>query len=76
MSQKEVILYTTENCHLCETAQEIIRLADLTVMLIDIVDDDHLYNKYAMRIPVLQRTDTLAELDWPFNTERVMQFLF
>jgi len=76
ITQKEVTLYGTEHCHLCETAQKIIRLAGLTVTLIDIVDDDPLFEKYGMRIPVLQRTDTLAELDWPFNTESVIQFLF
>lgn len=71
-----VTLYGTEHCHLCESALEIIGLAGLAVTLIDIVDNDHFFLKYGMRIPVLQRTDTLAELDWPFNTESVMQFLF
>ena len=74
-TQKNVTLYATEHCHLCETAQQTIRQAGLAVTLIDIVDDDHFFDQYAMRIPVLQRTDTLAELDWPFDTASVLQFL-
>jgi hypothetical protein len=30
---------------------------------------------YGLRIPVLRRTDTGAELDWPFDAGQVVQFL-
>jgi len=75
MNQIDVKLYGTEHCHLCERALEIILKAGVIVTLIDIVDDNELFEKYCMRIPVLQRSDTLAELDWPFDTTGVLQFL-
>jgi hypothetical protein len=70
-------LYTTSNCHLCEQALEIIRQLDhfQSLELVEIADDDLLLTKYATRIPVLQRTDNLLELDWPFQLSDVDRFI-
>ena len=75
MQQVNAKLYSTKFCHLCEEAEKIIHHAGITATTIDIVDDDNLFQKYRIRIPVLQRIDNNAELDWPFDTLTVLQFL-
>ncbi len=74
-SQANAKLYTTGHCHLCEEAEAIVRRAGATALKIDIADDDDLFDKYHTRIPVLQRTDNAAELDWPFDEALVSRFL-
>ncbi|GGL41390.1 hypothetical protein GCM10009091_24180 [Pseudomonas brenneri] len=47
----------------------------LLVELMDISESETLFEAYGLRIPVLRRVDTGAELDWPFDTEQVVAFL-
>lgn len=75
MPQTEIRLYSTELCHLCEEAEAIIRKAGIITTHIDIADDGDLFERYGTRIPVLQRVDTDAELDWPFDAASVSRFL-
>jgi hypothetical protein len=60
---------------LCEEAERIIRETGNVAVVIDIVDDDNLFDRYGMRIPVLKRMDNDTELDWPFDTTSVSSFL-
>ncbi len=73
---KQLILFSTAHCHLCEMAQALVLQAtseiDLTV--IDIADNDDLLADFGVRIPVLQKPDK-SELGWPFNAEDVLKFL-
>ena len=39
----------------------------LLVELIDIAEQEAMVERYGLRIPVLRRCDTGAELDWPFD---------
>ena len=74
----ECQLFGTLGCHLCEIAEaEIMPLVErgLLVELVDITDPDDLTDAYGLRIPVLRRVDTGAELDWPFDTDQVVAFL-
>ena len=74
----ECQLFGTLGCHLCEIAEaEIIPRVEhgLLVELVDITDPEDLTDAYGLRIPVLRRVDTGAELDWPFDTEQVVAFL-
>ena len=74
----ECQLFGTLGCHLCEIAEaEVMPLVEhgLLVELVDIADPEDLTDVYGLRIPVLRRTDTGAELDWPFDTEQVVAFL-
>ena len=74
----ECQLFGTLGCHLCELAEaEVMPLVQhgLLVELIDIVDSEALFGAYGLRIPVLRRVDTGAELDWPFDTEQIVAFL-
>ncbi|MBD8092938.1 glutaredoxin family protein [Pseudomonas fluorescens] len=74
----ECQLFGTLGCHLCEVAEDqIMPLVEhgLLVELVDITDPVDLTDVYGLRIPVLRRLDTGAELDWPFETEQVVNFL-
>ncbi len=74
--QPELILYSTLGCHLCEQAQQIIHgVLGVMVTEVDIADDEQLLERYAIRIPVLQRTDTQAEIGWPFGSQEVATLL-
>ena len=73
-----VTLYGTLACHLCEAAMHVLQplIADgLRVSEVDISDSDELMQRYQMRIPVLRRTDSGAELDFPFDLAQVMDWL-
>ncbi len=47
----------------------------LMVELVDIADDETWFEAYSLRIPVLRRVDTGAELGWPFSADEVVAFL-
>ncbi len=68
-------LYGTDGCHLCDRAKSVLREIGVVPILIDIKDENVLLVKYAIRIPVLRRVDSGAELGWPFYSAAVMQFL-
>jgi Glutaredoxin-like domain (DUF836) len=68
-------LFSTSNCHLCEEAEAILHHAGVKAEKIDILDDDSMFEKYSLRIPVLKRIDNDAELNWPFDAVNVLRFL-
>lgn len=71
-------LFGTLGCHLCEQAQSLLIpwvAQGLLVELLDIVDDPKWLERYALTIPVLKRLDTQTELNWPFDAQRLAQFL-
>jgi hypothetical protein len=74
----ECQLFGTLSCHLCEAAEaELMPLVEhgLLVELVDIAESEAMTDAYGLRIPVLRRTDTGAELDWPFDAGQVVLFL-
>lgn len=75
MSSHELKLYGAEHCHLCDEAEAVLREIGVEAGYVDIVGNDELVKKYGIRIPVLQRVDTGAELGWPFDAMQVLSFL-
>ena len=75
---KSLILYSTEGCHLCESAERLLRsmpeLCRTTVDVVDIVGDDALVSRYGTAIPVVA-TEAGAELAWPFNADDVLRLV-
>lgn len=74
----ECQLFGTLGCHLCEVAEALLMSFvehGLQVELIDIAEQEEMVERYAVRIPVLRRSDTGAELDWPFDAEQIVDFL-
>lgn len=71
-----LILYQRDDCHLCDMALEVLALArvpDFESVFID--GDDALEARYGIRVPVLHKTATGMELDWPFDAARLQAFL-
>lgn len=67
----KLVLYGTSACHLCEEAEALVGRLGLALDVVDIAEDDALHERYGMRIPVLRRLDTGAELDWPFDAASI-----
>lgn len=74
---KELTLYATDTCHLCELALSLVETAaqgaSIKINVVDILSNDDLYQTYSMRIPVLVRGK--FELDWPFSETNVLDFI-
>lgn len=71
------MLYGTSACHLCEQAEAILLpwvAQGMTVALVDIAEDDRLFDQFSVLIPVLQREDGKC-LSWPFDRLLIEQFL-
>lgn len=75
----ELLFYTTSQCHLCELAEALLVSTPMpTPIPVDVVDIAHskeLVERFGTRIPVLQRSDTEQELDWPFTRDQLLTFL-
>lgn len=74
----ECQLLGTLGCHLCEVAEALLMPfveSGLLVELIDIAEHEGMVDRYGLRIPVLRRCDTGAELGWPFEGSQVADFL-
>ena len=71
--------YITDNCELCEQAEQVLVRTPLdTPMPVDVVDiseSEELVEKYGERIPVLRMEPQGKELDWPFTSDDVIAFL-
>lgn len=77
---RTLTLFHTSACHLCEQAEALI-LAELAtageaLVRKDISESDQLMQHYSLTIPVLQRDDTGAELNWPFSRDDIREFLY
>ncbi|MCJ8170862.1 glutaredoxin family protein [Atopomonas sediminilitoris] len=72
------VLYSTEDCHLCELAEAELQplLAQgLQVEVVDISESAELVERYGLRIPVLRWPATEAELGWPFTSAQIAHWL-
>ena len=71
-------LFGTTACHLCDECLLLTRPLEgngVAVRQVDIVEDLALLERYQLRVPVLRRDDTGAELDWPFDLGQLMDWL-
>lgn len=77
--KESVIFYTTAGCHLCDLARAVyegtLNPDYFNVETIDIADSDQLIEQYGTRIPVIKRMSDGAELNWPFDAHKLMDFL-
>jgi hypothetical protein len=79
---KKITLYSTLGCHLCEQALAMIQPlleggqgSEYVLEEVDIADSDLLVELYGIRIPVVKRSDSQAELGWPFDSQQFVEFL-
>lgn len=72
-------LYSTLGCHLCEQAKALVEQAlgpaGGVWEEVDIAESESLVEAYGVRIPVLQNTQTGAELGWPFDLAQLQEWL-
>lgn len=71
-------LFGTLGCHLCEEAEALLLpfvAHGLQVELVDIAEREAWVEAYGLRIPLLRRLDTGAELGWPFDAPALAAFL-
>jgi len=68
-------LLGTSACTLCEEAEALVRPIVETfgwsLVLVDVAEDEALFERYAMQVPVLRRSDVDAVLCWPFDARAV-----
>ena len=76
---KELKFFTTQGCHLCEQAEEILVTLQkeyiFELEVIDIAADKELVERYGLSIPVLLNAATGEELYWPFNADKIVSLL-
>jgi glutaredoxin len=76
---KQIILYTTSGCHLCEQAKALLEpyLVSRRLWLkeVEIADSDDLIDRYGVRIPVIALANSGAELNWPFDSQELEDFV-
>lgn len=74
-----LVLMGTEACHLCEEAQALLvqfqGALTADVFVEDIAESEAQVERYGVRIPVLLNEETGAELDWPFDSLQLKQWL-
>lgn len=77
--QAKFILYSTEGCHLCDMAKDVLVNAGLDpnhhIDTVDIMSDSTLLEAYKESIPVVMNTRTQKRLFWPFNKQDVEEVL-
>jgi hypothetical protein len=75
-------LYSSEGCHLCEQAIELIGhvIPDHQIRVVDIIDansegEQNLIELYGVHIPVLERLSDNMKLFWPFEQSQVVELI-
>lgn len=72
-------LLGTQGCHLCDDAEQVLvsclDLSQVQIELVDIAESDDLMQAYATRIPVLRHVPSNADLGWPFQADKVQDFI-
>ena len=71
---RELTLYTTAGCHLCEQAETLLDAAGMRFVSVDIEADLALLERYGVRIPVVQDSNG-RELGWPFDGTMLREFV-
>lgn len=84
IKSSNMFLYTTAGCHLCELAlallsqaapAQLLEDAGIDLQLVDVANDTELFERYGVRIPVIQVASKGQELGWPFNEDELLLFL-
>lgn len=71
----QLLLLSTEGCHLCEEASLLCQRLGVTPQEIDIVEQEQWYESYRDKIPVLVLDTGEAGLFWPFSEHELIEFI-
>lgn len=76
---KTLYLYTTLGCHLCEECKSVIwpvlSAQNIQLKDVEIADDNDLFERYGLRIPVVRLDGAEEDLGWPFTSEDLLRYL-
>lgn len=78
MPEPKLVLFTGPGCHLCEQAEQLcwqVGVAQSQLRKEDVTQRLEWKKAYGLRIPVLLREDSAAELGWPFDAGQLKEFL-
>lgn len=71
---KQLLLYFTDGCHLCDDAQSLLEQLNIPYLKVDIIHQQRLVDLYADSIPVLEDENSNT-LSWPFNLQSLNDFI-
>ena len=74
---RQLILYYTEFCHLCDEAETLLHVAGYAECYtkIEIENEPELLRLYEIHIPVVKRVDNERELFWPFSQAELFELM-
>ncbi|GAB2889769.1 glutaredoxin family protein [Microbulbifer echini] len=76
---RELILYTTLGCSLCEKAKleiwPLLTQFGLQLREVDIADNEALFERFSLSIPVVGLGDPTEVCTWPFKKEQLEEWL-
>ena len=74
-----LLLYSTSGCHLCDLAKDLIDEALLEqsfiLKVVDIANNDQLFEMYGVHIPVVKYEHSPQALYWPFSLDDLTEYL-
>lgn len=65
-----IMLYGTEDCHLCDEAKKQLIEAGIDFYFVDITNDENLLDQFCTHIPVLYCQGHY--LNWPFSVQDIV----
>jgi len=69
-------LFQRDDCHLCDEALTVLAKMRVPAFASVFIDDDAaLEGRYGLRVPVLRNEIDGMELDWPFDEQRLWEWL-
>ena len=71
----DYLLFGTDGCHLCEEAEQLLTEAGLDFATQDIIESEHLQQRYGLLIPVLLHIPSQQTLNWPFDSQSLQEFI-
>lgn len=69
------VLYTREQCHLCDQAAQLLQRMGVAYRAVDIDRDEALEARYGTKVPVLAHPAQCREICFPFGELEVRRFL-
>ena len=73
--QPPFLLFSRQDCHLCEVAAALLSRLGVPFREVDIDEDSGLQERYGLSVPVLRHGASGRELEFPFGEEQVVCFL-
>jgi len=70
-----LIVYSRQECHLCELAVSMLERTGTAWRSVDIDKDPELLVRYGSHVPVLRHMGSGRELFFPFNEDQILSFV-